>query len=94
MTNIQDILRKNKASLHLQYGVSRVGLFGSLVRGEATRSSDVDILVEFDRNISLFDFIQLEDDLRQLLGRKVDLVEKDALKPIIGQYILKEVVYI
>lgn len=96
MTDVQDILKNKKATLQTEYGVTKIGLFGSVVRGETTGASDIDVLVEFDpnRRVSLFDFVRLEEELHDLLGAKVDLVEKEALKPIIGQHILKEVVYI
>jgi predicted nucleotidyltransferase len=67
-------------------------VFGSYVRGEARQGSDLDVLVEFEEAPSFFEFIALEDHLSDLLGVKVDLVMKSALKPRIGQEILAEVV--
>jgi hypothetical protein len=67
-------------------------MFGSYVRGEATAKSDLDILVEYDRPPSLFQFVRLQRDLNELLGVPVDLVMKSALRPTIGQVILSEVV--
>jgi predicted nucleotidyltransferase len=67
-------------------------VFGSYVRGEATTKSDLDILVEYDRPPSLFQFVRLQRDLSELLGVPVDLVMKSALRPAIGQVILSEVV--
>ena len=64
------------------------------MRGEEKKRSDVDILVEFKEPVGLFKFMNLEEHLEKLLGTKVDLVSKKALKPRIGKYILKEVVYI
>jgi predicted nucleotidyltransferase len=69
-----------------------LGVFGSYVRGEATAKSDLDILVEYDRPPSLFQFVRLQRDLSELLGVPVDLVMKSALRPAIGQVILSEVV--
>ena len=79
-----------------KYGIKEVGIFGSYLRGEAGEESDVDILVEFkpDAKISLLDFVELENYLSDLLGVKVDLVERSALKPRIGKQILSEVVYL
>lgn len=71
-----------------------IGIFGSLVRREAKNTSDIDILVEFEKPVSFFSFLRLEDHLKQLLGANVDFVEKDALKPTIGKRILQEVVYV
>lgn len=70
-------------------------VFGSYVRGEEDEASDLDLLVELDdRPLSLIKFIALERYLSDLLGVKVDLVEKDVLKPAIGRCILEEVVQI
>ncbi len=83
---------KHRKEPKQRYGVKSIGIFGSFVRGEARKTSDVDILVEFERPISLFKFLELEEYLANLIGRKVDLVSKKALKPHIGRHILKEVV--
>ncbi|MGF1600965.1 MAG: nucleotidyltransferase family protein [Thermosynechococcaceae cyanobacterium] len=85
-----------KPSLQQTYHITQLGIFGSYVRGEQTDNSDVDILVEFDPDFrfGLFTFCQLENDLSEALGKKVDLVMKDALKPHIGQRIIKEVIYL
>ena len=66
------------------------------MRGEQKKGSDIDILVEFypDSKMGLITFVELEEHLSDLLGIKVDLVTKSALKPRIGKHILKEVVYI
>ena len=66
------------------------------MRGEQKKGSDIDILVEFypDAEMDLITFVELEEHLSDLLGIKVDLVMKSALKPRIGKQILKEVVYI
>jgi len=93
---INKILRKNKNFLSKRYKIKEIGIFGSYLRGEAKEDSDLDILVEFesDAKISLLDFVELENFLSDLLGVKVDLVEKSALKPRIGKHILKEVVFL
>jgi len=95
MVSREDALRtlaEVKEELKEQYGVKRIGLFGSIVRGEQTPESDIDVLVEFDRPIGFFKFLELEDYLAERLGQKVDLVSTKALKPRIGAQILKEVV--
>ena len=71
-----------------------IGLFGSYAREEARKESDIDILIEFERPIGLFKFMELEEYLSQKLGRKVDLVEKEALKERIKPYVMEEVVYV
>lgn len=86
------VLREQMPELRRRYGVRYLGIFGSWVRREQTKASDLDLLVEFDdRPLSLFDFISLENHLGDLLGIKVDLVEKNVLKPYIGRHILREV---
>ncbi|MBW4523235.1 MAG: nucleotidyltransferase family protein [Scytolyngbya sp. HA4215-MV1] len=89
-------LRQVLPQLRSEYGVTSLGVFGSYVRGEQTETSDIDVLVEFepDRRFGLFQFCHLENELSDLLGRKVDLVMKDGLKPRIGERILQEVMYL
>lgn len=97
MTEVEEIKRTlslHKAELKKKFKVKTIGVFGSYVRGEQKRSSDVDILVEFEEPIGLFEFMDLEDYLSELLGVKVDLVSKKALKPHIGEHILQEVIMI
>lgn len=76
------------------YGVKRVALFGSCVRDQLQESSDIDILVDIESDISLLDFVALKQKIEDTLGRKVDLVEYDTLKPILRERILKEQVVI
>jgi len=75
-----------------QYKIRSLGLFGSYVRGEQKKNSDVDILVEFCETPGLFTFIRLEEELSSIIGHKVDLVMKNSLKPSIGKRILTEVI--
>lgn len=89
---IRQDLRLHLPELRERYGVTYLGIFGSYVRGEQKKTSDVDILVEFDRPGTLLDFIHLQNDLVDLLGVRVDLVEKSGLKPAIRPYVLAEVV--
>ena len=86
------ILRQHLPELREKYSVNYLGIFGSYIRGEQTKDSDLDILVQFDKKPGLFKYIELEDYLSDLLGVKVDLVMKSALKPNIGRRILNEVV--
>ena len=76
------------------YGVKRVGLFGSCVRGEMRGDSDIDILVEIEKDISLLDFVGLKLEIEEALGIKVDLVEYNTIKPLLRERILKEQVVI
>ncbi len=92
LDEIQKILRQQKDFLRKKYKIKEIGIFGSYVRGEQRYTSDVDILVEFEEVPSLLKFVKLENYLSEVLGVKVDLVEKKALKPRIGKHILQEVV--
>ena len=85
-------LRRHLPELATRYHVRSLGVFGSYVRGEQQRDSDVDVLVTFDQIPGLLKFIELENYLSDLLGLRVDLVMRDALKPAIGEQILAEVV--
>lgn len=91
---IEHILSEEKEHLKDEFKVSSIGVFGSFARGEQQQDSDLDLLVEFEKPISMFRYIDLEDHLSDLLGMKVDLVTRNALKPKIGKTILQEVVMI
>jgi len=88
------IIRKSKPEMEAQYGVQRLGLFGSYVREKQRKRSDIDILVTFKRDVDLFDFLDLREYLENKLRAKVDLVMESALKPAIGKRILSEVEYV
>ena len=70
--DIEKILRRNKAILK-KYKVNKVGIFGSFATGKTKKESDVDLLVEFEDVIDLFDFVHLTDELQKILKVKVDL---------------------
>lgn len=89
MTQIEEIKGKITPMLR-SAGVRKAALFGSVARGEAGPESDIDILVDMPHNISLLDVIGLKLDLEELLGKKVDLVQYDAIKPLIRPYIMKD----
>ena len=75
-----------------QFSVASLSIFGSVARGEATETSDSDILVEFNGPVGLFAFIGLQQHLEELLGCKVDLVTPDALRQEMRERILKEAI--
>jgi predicted nucleotidyltransferase len=92
LSEIKKILQQHKPELSEKWKVKSLGIFGSYVRGEARKSSDLDLLVEVDDpKMGLLRFIALENYLCDLLGVKVDLVEKQTLKPAIGCHVLEEV---
>ncbi|WP_457574960.1 nucleotidyltransferase family protein [Desulfolithobacter sp.] len=94
MKNVDEykkILAAHRSELARKYHVSSLGLFGSRLRGEQREDSDLDVLVSFSTTPGLLQFSGLRDHLSDLLGVKVDLVMRDALKPGIRERILKEV---
>jgi predicted nucleotidyltransferase len=74
------------------YGVIRLRVFGSFALGEATETSDIDFLVEFEQGRSLLDLVGLKEELEALLGRRVDVVEEGGLSPYLRDRILQEAV--
>ena len=91
---IKETLALHKRELRDRFKVKDIGVFGSYVKKQQKEGSDIDILVEFEEPVGMFEFIALEDYLSELLGVKVDLVSRKALKPRIGERILKEVIYV
>jgi len=91
---IEGILKRHKQELKQKFKIKELGLFGSYLRGEQNRRSDIDILVDFEETPGLLQFVAMERYLSELIDKKVDLVMKSALKPRIGRRILEEVVYI
>lgn len=73
-----------------RYEAKKAALFGSCARGEIAEDSDIDILVEIEKDISLLDFVGLKLELEEALGKKVDLVEYDTIKPLLREHILKD----
>ncbi len=87
------ILKQELPYLKEKFKVKSIGIFGSYARGEQTKTSDIDMLIEFEAPVGFFKFIELEDYLSEKLGVKVDLVTPDALKPLIKPQIMQEAVY-
>lgn len=93
MTQSEQILariRPELSTLRKRYGVKRLGLFGSWARGEASPQSDVDLLVEFEKN-SFDAYMGVKFHLEDRLGRPVDLVIRKSLKPLLRERVLREV---
>jgi len=91
MKNISLILLKKKSIPILKrYGVSRAAVFGSFARNQMRRSSDIDILIDIKKDISLLDFVGLKLEIEEVLGKKVDLVEYETIKPLIKERIIRE----
>lgn len=99
MNNLSELKLKIKQiqnKLKTDFCVEEIGLFGSYVRGEETKNSDLDVLITLQQNhdLGLIKFNLLKDYLSDLLELKVDLVTKDGIKPALKDYILEEVVYL
>lgn len=89
--DVQRRLSEQRAEL-ARLGVRTLAIFGSVARGESAPDSDVDLLVEFDRPIGLFHFFRVHRRLEQILGCRVDLVMRDAVKPQLRDRIFREAV--
>jgi len=89
-TEIIQLLRQRRDELRKRFGVKSLAVFGSVARGEAGPESDVDILVEFESSPGFDGYMALKFYLEDLLGRKVDLVMKNALKPWARDAVLRE----
>ena len=92
--SFDEIKRHAKAieKIAAKYGIKKVSVFGSVARDEASADSDVDMLVEFSKPVGLFQFIELQQRLEELLGCKVDLGTSRSLKPRIKDHVLQEAI--
>lgn len=94
LEEIKRLIQKHKDEVREKYGVKEIGIFGSYAQGEQCETSDLDILIELEKPMGFVRFLKLEKNLSDITGIKVDLVTKNALKPYIGQRILKEINYV
>ena len=85
-------LAEKMSDLREQYFVSELSIFGSVARGQAAPGSDIDILVDFSQTPGLFRYLELKNHLEEILGTRVDLVTRKALKPQLKESILAEAV--
>jgi predicted nucleotidyltransferase len=92
-TNFEEIKQKIIPIL-IRHGAKRAALFGSCVRGEMSEDSDIDVLVDIDKDLSLIDFVGIKLEIEEALGEKVDLIEYDTIKPLLRDKILNEQVII
>ena len=93
----EEVIRKlheRRAELAARYGVESLALFGSVACDEASASSDVDLLVEFNRPVGLFGLFALQDHLEALLGCPIDLGTPNSLKPRIKEQVLQEAIHV
>ena len=92
LAGFRRILKQHMPELSERYKVKSLGIFGSYVRGAHKQRSDLDVLIEFAETPDIFQFMDLEKYLQDLLGVKIDLVSRQALKGRIGQRIMREVI--
>jgi len=88
------LLRTKRDYFQQKYHVSRMAVFGSVARGDQTATSDVDLLVEFDRPVGMLKYMALANELEATLDSKVDLTTFRSLKPYQWDFIREEVVYL
>ncbi|KKF99460.1 MULTISPECIES: nucleotidyltransferase family protein [Methanosarcina] len=92
--DVLQILKEHEILIKEKFGVKRIGIFGSFVRGEEKAGSDIDVLVEFDETKTTFDnYMDLKFYLEDLFKREVDLVIESSIKPRLKDNIMREVVY-
>jgi uncharacterized protein len=90
--DLRTLLNTALPKLRRQWPIHSLAIFGSVARNEATADSDLDVLVEFEKPVTLSSFLALEQTLSELAGRPVDLVSRPSLKPFIGERVLREAV--
>jgi len=91
LENVLKILREHKKELRGKFKVKEIKVFGSYARGEQSKKSDVDIMVEFEEIPDFFKFVRLERYLEKILGVRVDLQTRESISPYIREYIEREV---
>jgi hypothetical protein len=94
MTLTPQIIKQKITPILKRQGVTKAALFGSVARGEAKRSSDIDLLIAFKGRKSLLDLVGLQLELQDLLGKKVDVVTYRSLHPRLKPYIMREAIRI
>lgn len=93
-TEVIEIIKLKKPYIESRFGVTKIGVFGSVARGDETQKSDIDIAVEMRSENKFRNFMALERYLVKLLGKKVDLGIESAIKPAVRLEIQKEIVYV
>jgi len=91
--NVAQILKKRRKQILAiadKYGAYNVRVFGSVVRGEDDEKSDIDFLVQLEPRCGLFDWLHLEEELEKLLGKRVDVIQEEAIKGAMRERALKE----
>ena len=94
LEEIKQILRQSKPFLKDNYRITEVGIFGYYAHGKETESSDVDVIVDYQKPPTLIMLVELKEYLSSLIDMKVDVVTKKGLKPRIKEKVLSEVIYV
>ena len=94
LMQIANKLKEIKPNLKSEFGIKRIGIFGSFAKGLQHNQSDIDIIVEFENPIGLIEFIKIQEYLSAVLDKSVDLLTFDSIKPYMRDDILKEVKYV
>lgn len=95
LNEILEFFKKNKKYLKEEFGVIQIGIFGSIVMGEVTKKSDIDIVIEMESDKkNLHNFLKLKRMLRRELRRKIDLGLKSAIKPNVYEKIKDRIIYV
>ncbi|HDH98919.1 MAG TPA: hypothetical protein ENF70_07295 [Deltaproteobacteria bacterium] len=87
-------LKAHKEEMQKKYGLRKIGVFGSYVRGDAKKDSDIDIAVEMNEEHIFRNFFALEQYLRENLKTNVDLGIESSIKPYVKKHILEEIIYV
>ena len=93
LEQIKKIIHQHRQELEEKFKVKKIAIFGSYVRGDQTKESDIDIIVEFSQPVG-FLFIHLADFLEEILETKIDLLTPDAIKPNRRKYIMEDLTYV
>lgn len=80
---VKEVINLHRSSLQEKYHISKIAIFGSAVKNRLDEQSDIDILVEFDGTVGFFTLVHLQNELRSLLGRNIDLTTSGALHPLL-----------
>ncbi|MCL6088172.1 MAG: nucleotidyltransferase family protein [Actinobacteria bacterium] len=89
---IREILKEHKKELKVKYKIKEIGIFGSYIKGMQKETSDIDVLVAFEKPVSLLHIVAFENYLSDMLGVKVDVVPKNNIRKEFRKNILKEAV--
>jgi predicted nucleotidyltransferase len=93
LERVKGTLAQLKPELADKYGVSSIGLFGSVVRDDFTATSDIDIVVDFSRPIGI-EFVDMADYIEQVLKQRVDVISRNGIKPKYFNAIESEIIYV